>query len=230
MKDELTHEEISVQEYEVALLSEQNKELRTQIVQQKLHEEQQSKLYEAISKRLGIMVDKNNIDTIKLPRVVAGEIMDELYGNKDDLIRPSHQILKYSLIKKQPELDKCIPYQRPVSEIVSTLELLNERSSSRAGELLREYTASNTRRAYMGDLIYWQAWLSAAGFSFNESLTEKEIISFIVQHVEGLDEETDKKLVNQGYKHKLGPHKLATVKRRIISLSVFLELAKQPNP
>ena len=48
-----------------------------------------------------------------------------------------------------------------------------------------------------------QAWLSAVGFSFKEPISEKELISFVIQHAEGLDPEIDKKLVDQGYKAKL---------------------------
>ena len=112
----------------------------------------------------------------------------------------------------------------------SIVDILNNRSTSRACEILQEDTSKNTLRAHTGDLIYFQAWLNAIGFNLKGPISEKEILSYVIQHAEGLDFDVDKKLVDQGYKSKLGPHSLATIKRRIGSLSVFLELAKLPNP
>ena len=88
----------------------------------------------------------------------------------------------------------------------------------------------NTYRAHCGDIVYWHAWLSAIGFSFNEPIAEDQIITFIIQHAEVLDPIVDQKLVDQGYKNKLGPHKIATIKRRVASLSVYMESEKWANP
>ena len=182
------------------------------------------KYYEKASEYLGCPVNEKNLKDI--PEEVECEIRDEIFGNKDNLIRSIHFILPYSLLKDEPALQEYIPVQNPKS----ALEILRDKSTSRAYEIIREKTSDNTDRAHKGDLIYVQAWLSAIGFSFKEPISEKEILSFIIQHAEGLDSETDKKLVGQGYKSKLGTHKLATIKRRIGSLSVFLELTKRPNP
>jgi integrase len=146
--------------------------------------------------------------------------------NATDLIHTAHYVLPYSIIKKQPELQEYIP----TTEVVSELQLLRNKSTSRAIEVIREFTSDNTRSAYMGDLVYWQAWLGAIGFSFTHALEESEIITFIIQHAEGIDPEIDQRLVAQRYKSKPGPHKLSTIKRRIASLSVFLEGAYWPNP
>lgn len=56
------------------------------------------------------------------------------------------------------------------------------------------------------------------------------MILFIVQHAEGLDESIEQELIQGGFKNKRGPHKLSTIKRRLASLSVFLDQAKAPNP
>ena len=118
-----------------------------------------------------------------------------------------------------------------IAEACATkLDLIKDRSISRALEIIKEYSCENTRLANVGDLIYWQAWLSIIGFTFQQAVTEKEIFVFIIQHVEGLDPEVDKKLVEQRYKRKLGPHKLSTIKRRIISLSLFFDSLKWNNP
>lgn len=142
------------------------------------------------------------------------------------LIRTSHKFMEYSFIRKRPELECFLP----VRFHSAGLNALYTKSATRAIEIMGEYTSENTRLAHNGDLVYWQAWLSAIGFSFKSPITLQELITFIIQHTEGLDPDIDTMLVDQGFKAKLGPHKLATVKRRIGSLSVFLESAKWPNP
>lgn len=184
------------------------------------------KHYALISKQLGVTVNKNNIKELNVSDDVYFNSLDEVFEKQHELIRSIHSVLPYSLIKIKPELEEYIPLQKGLSP----LEYLNDRSTSRAFEIISEETSENTLRAHNGDIIYWQAWLSAIGFSFKEPISEKEILSFAIQHAEGLDAEIDHKLVNQNYKTNLGPHKLSTIKRRIGSLSVFLELAKLPNP
>ena len=222
-----------VEEFEIAILKAEIEHLKKQSQAARSnnnvdHDWDQA-IFAAVSKRLNVPVSNLNndyIDTLKLSVTTWGEIFDEIYGNPDNLIQPSHHLYKYSLIKKNPQLQKYIP----ANKNSSLLQMLNDRSTSRAFEIVSEYTSENTRAAHMGDLIYWQAWLSSVGFNFQTPITEKEILSFIVQHAEGLDPQIDTKLFQQGFKAKLGPHKLATIKRRIGSLSVFLATAKWPNP
>lgn len=218
-----------VEDFEFAILSNEVAEKEKQVHElemlSKLREEDDLKFRTAISKRVGYDVPVDyNIDTIKLKWSVWYEIFDEAYGKPGNLIQPSHRFLSHSLLRKRPELQELIP-----SDPNSLFERLSKRSTSRAYEIVTEFTAENTRLAHMGDLVYWQAWLSAIGFTFKEPITEKELITFIVQHVEGLDPEIDHKLVDQGFKAKLGPHALATVKRRVGSLSVYLESTKEQN-
>jgi len=191
-----------------------------------LRTEATEKHYALISKQLGITVNKDNIKDMNIPDDIYCNSLDEVFEKQHELIRSIHSVLPYSLIKIKPELEEYIPFQNGLSP----LEYLNDKSTSRAFEIISEETSENTLRAHNGDVIYWQAWLSAIGFSFKEPISEKEILSFAIQHAEGLDTEIDHKLVDQNYKTNLGPHKLSTIKRRIGSLSVFLELAKLPNP
>lgn len=110
------------------------------------------------------------------------------------------------------------------------LQKLNERSVDRAITIINQQTSEETARAYQGDMKYWEAWLKAIGFNIGSLITENEVISFIVQHAEGLDPHIEKQLVEQGYK-KPGVHKISTIKRRVISLSILFEQAKkEPNP
>lgn len=155
-----------------------------------------------------------------------GEIMDKLANREHDLIRPSHDLQKYSLTKKITSLNRKLSN----SPLETSLDRLNNQSEARAFEIVSHYSSDNTRAAHDNDLKYWQAWLSAIGFDFSKPITEKEVLSFIVQHAEGLDEAVDQILVEQGYKMKKGKHSLATIKRRIGSLSVFLRLKGFENP
>ena len=161
--------------------------------------------------KIRILVNDDNSDSIELEEDVWHEIYDEAFERQNYLIRPSHSKLPYSLIRKRPELEAFVPYAGPRS----VLELLTDRSTSRALEVINTHTSENTLRAHNGDLVYIQAWLSAVGFTFKEPITEKFITAFIVQHAEEMDSDIDQKLVAQGYKTKLGPHKLSTIKRRV---------------
>jgi integrase len=228
--NKLLNNQSDAEEFELAILQAQIDKIQQETKQlelkSKIYEDHLNKKYAAISKRVGYIVDASNIDSINLPQKTWGEILDEIYDKQDCLIRPSHCLMPYSLVKQKPELQDYIPAQKATTVV----ELLMDKSTTRAFEIIKEHSSENTYRAYLGDLIYWQAWLSAIGFSFFEHITEREVITFIVQHAEGLDPAMDEKLVAQHFKNKIGPHKLATIKRRIASLSVFLESSKWPNP
>jgi len=224
------NEKSNVIDFELALLQAQEERLQKELdalaLEDQLRQEFEDQFYTVLSRRLGYHVDKYTIRTANVPDTTWGEAVDEVMKRENDLIRPSHEYLPYSLTKAKPEIKEYLPGK----SLATALQMLNEKSTSRAFEIIKEYTSENTHLAHMGDLIYWQAWLSAIGFSFQEPITEKDIMTFIVQHAEGIDHTIDEKLVKQGFKLKLGAHKLSTIKRRIGSLSVFLECAKWPNP
>ena len=71
--------------------------------------------------------------------------------------------------------------------------LADKKTNDRVLELFLECMPDNTRRAHEGDIEYWYAWLNATGASLSAPRTEMEIKNFILQHVEGLDEEVDNK-------------------------------------
>lgn len=225
----ILNDQNNFEEFKALLLKHDNNEIQKKIddveTKLKLYKEIEQKICVALSSRLGRFIDADTLYNIKISEEMASEVLDEALGTSHNLIRGIHHLLPYSLVKKQPQLEEYIPTQK----ITSALQLINDRSSIRATELIKEYTSENTKKAYMSDLVYWQAWLSAIGFSFNEPISEKEVLSFIIQHAEGLDHNIDAKLVDQGFKTKLGPHKIATIKRRVISLSVFTESVQWPN-
>ncbi len=234
-KNIFINDELDVIEQQIcnAMIDVNNKEIaniHNEIIAQKQYEDKKIEayqlLYAKVSNYCGFLVDMHNFETVHVPEEIQREFIDEIFGNQNNLIRSVHEILPYSLLKRKPELIEYIPVQNSQSP----LDLLCDKSLSRACEITREATSEATVRAHIGDLVYMQAWLSAIGFSFKEAISEKEVLSYIIQHAESLDHEVDEKLVNQNYKTKLGPHSLATVKRRLGSLSVFLELEKLPNP
>lgn len=217
---ELDEEKILIAQLEV--IQEETRSLESKI---SFMEEHQSKICDAI-RRLGKEVDPSNILGTHLSIDEWGTVLDEVSEKKNCLIRPSHSLQPYSLIHIKEKLKEHVPAQI----ITDPLDILRYRATCRATEIIIEQTTENTIRAYEGDLVYWQAWLSAIGFTFKEPIKLEEVITFIIQHSEGVDHELDQKLVEQGFKNKLGPHKLATIKRRVASLSIFLDQYKLPNP
>ena len=224
-------DENSLEEYELLFEWNLEKEKRDSLQKEKL--ELQSKIdfknriWKAISKVTGKEYTLNQRDYKQIPFDVICQAFDEEFGKKGDLIQPSHKILAYSLIKNR-DLDDFIPEK---VEGPHVLRALLKDSAVRSLEIIREYTSENTKRALNGDIVYWQAWLSAIGCDFKTPPITVDILKlFIVQHIEGMDPKIDKILVEQAYKTNLGTHALKTVTRRISSLSVCLDLDKYENP
>lgn len=189
--------------------------------------EAENKLWSCISEITGQEYSPKERDIETIPFDVSCQALDKAYGKEGALIQPSHSLMKFSLIKNR-ELDNYIPAK---PEETTWLDALLKDSAVRSLEVIRDYTSENTKRAFNGDIVYWQAWLSAIGFNFrSDSITVNVLNHFIVQHIEEMHPDVDKILVEQGYKSKLGTHSLETVKRRIASLSVCLDLDKLKNP
>ena len=184
------------------------------------------KLWKAICKLTGKKFsgvqtwDFTNVD----PRILS-EARDIILGNEKALIKQVHRVLPYSLIKGL-EIERFVPEKNGEYGIKPWQD-----SSVRSLEILQEYTSENTEKAFYGDLVYWNAWFSAIGCNFEVPFISVDLIkTFIVQHIEGLNSEVDQRLFEQGYKSRLGTHSLATIKRRIASLSIFLDRMKWDNP
>ena len=87
------------------------------------------------------------------------------------------------------------------------------------GTHLGKYKASLRRR-----FDHWQAWLSGILHANNRKGNH------YIQHAEGLDPSVDQKLLDQGYKYQLGPHKLSTIKRRLAIFICFLGQRQMAKP
>jgi len=93
-------------------------------------------------------------------------------------------------------------------------------------------TAPNTRRAYQKDMLYFEAWANLArpeGACFPVPVAA--VLQFISDHLGGMAAEVEAALVGESkVKAMPGPHSLATIRRRLASLSVAHETARVANP
>jgi integrase len=88
-----------------------------------------------------------------------------------------------------------------------------------------------TRRAYVGDLRYFWAWAAVElGLAESYPVSAETVERFVTQHLNGLPTATDRALVERGFKAALGPHRPATVERRLASLSAAHQAQGAPNP
>ncbi len=91
--------------------------------------------------------------------------------------------------------------------------------------------ASPTRRAYEGDLRYFWAWAAHdLGLTESYPVARQVVEKFVYDHLRGLRQETDRALVERGLKTALGPHRPATVERRVATLSVAHQELGASNP
>ena len=126
-------------------------------------------------------------------------------------------------IKTEIVSDAYMPVQRN----------LLEEAVEDATKIVADSVAENTRKAYRKDLDYWQAWaMNALAIDFKEgdALAVPVVVKFITDHRKGMDVQVDKALVDGGVKAKLGTHSIATVERRVATISKYHQLRKLPNP
>ena len=159
------------------------------------------------------------------------DFIDEI-SPTDNLIKASSYSAKYSCLSQEPWIKDYLPVQKLNFDFFDDFcaNFQNNNKPCRKTEILKEYSSENTRLAHAGDLIYWDAWRGGSGLKLYNPIQKEDVINFIIQHAEGLESSLDKKLVEQGYKQNLGPHRLSTIKRRVASLSVFLSIRNWTNP
>jgi integrase len=91
-------------------------------------------------------------------------------------------------------------------------------------------TSENTIKSYKSDLNYFVGWAFFSGLNTELPFHKDDIIRFIVEHMEGIPEDVDNRLVEDGIKQKLGTHAISTIQRRIASLSSIHNLRNLENP
>jgi len=121
-----------------------------------------------------------------------------------------------------------------MQDLIKGGQLLSAGDLALIGNLIDAATADNTRRAYASDLSYFWAWAHlVAGQAHNYPVPAALVVRFILDHTGKMDAGLDAALVAAGIKRRLGPHGIATVRRRIAALSVahkFQGIGKEHNP
>jgi integrase len=88
-----------------------------------------------------------------------------------------------------------------------------------------------TRRAYEGDLDYFWSWAAVElGLPEAYPVPLAAVVQFVADHLGGLPAATDRALVESGVKTAPGPHRPATVARRLASLSAAHQALGVTNP
>jgi len=98
-----------------------------------------------------------------------------------------------------------------------------------ATEVIENSNSENSKKAFKKDLEYWSAWYQANNIPQHELGKKEHLILFIIQHAQDMPTNIDDILIRNGAKSKRGIHKLATIERRIATLSSYLRLKKLPN-
>ncbi len=93
-------------------------------------------------------------------------------------------------------------YSRFDLSIVSAIES--------ASSVIEKSNSPNTKKAFEGDIKYFENWCTESGIDGIRSMRKEHLIFFIMDHVE--------------------KHKISTIKRRIATLSRFMDLNHMDNP
>jgi integrase len=114
---------------------------------------------------------------------------------------------------------------------------LSAATAERVRTILAEGTAPATAHAHAGDLAYFWSWAAIElGLAESYPAPTAAVVQYIVDHLEGLPLATEAALLDRaarglpGGKARPGPHTLATVRRRLASLSQAHQLAGVANP
>lgn len=110
-------------------------------------------------------------------------------------------------------------------QVLTDNQIFDELTFKKAKTIINESIAENTQEAINSDLRYFWSWAEIAlGLAKGQALSEKILIRFFVDHLQGMDEGIDRQLVEIGIKASLGPHKFATVERRVYLMARWNEL------
>lgn len=101
--------------------------------------------------------------------------------------------------------------------------LIDARTRDRLRRIIDDGTPPNTRRAYESDMTYFWSWCSAIGWTDEPILpVPPEVVArFVVDHLEGLEEDVERDLIDRGVKAGRGVHSMNTIDRRVSTLSSY---------
>ncbi len=101
----------------------------------------------------------------------------------------------------------------------------------RIDEIKAEARAANTVKAHKADMKYFWGWVELAHKRKEHYPVSKELlIGFLLNHIDGMPPALDSAMIAKGYKAKPGLLSVATVARRINSISTAHALAGHPSP
>lgn len=113
----------------------------------------------------------------------------------------------------------------------SIIDETEENYSLKADSIINSATPDNTRRAYLGDLQYFYNWnYVAVSRNVDFPISEEIILKFIIHHLIEMPFEIEHALISCGMKRERGLHSLATVRRRLVTLTIFHKLKNLPDP
>lgn len=109
---------------------------------------------------------------------------------------------------------------------------IDTKTKERLRRIIDDGTPPNTRRAYESDMNYFWSWSSAIGWTDEPIMpVPPEIVArFIVDHLEGLDEEVETDLIERGVKAARGVHSMNTIDRRVSTLSSYHKTKGMQSP
>lgn len=147
---------------------------------------------------------------------------------------PPNQIPFFGCFKEHPKrIDFCSGPVLIVDDSENDYQL-------RADKFIHSSMPDNTIRAYFGDLHYFLSWYSVV-FSNLEVLnmhlydiplpiSDEVIFQFIFHHLDEMPDEVENALIEKCVKRFKGTHALATVKRRLVSLSIWYKMHNFADP
>lgn len=188
----------------------------TERQQKKLDEE---RYWSIVEKEACAIIENEGKNQRLDPKVVISKARDKVAGRDQALVKPSDMEGEYALVIPEPGLNGGL-----------TLTELYNAAIASATENIENYTAENSKRAWAGDLAYWQAWRLANGIPTSEPYKKEHVILFVMQHADDMPSDVDNRLIEEGYKAKKGTHRITTIERRLASLSRYLRMQKMQNP
>lgn len=92
--------------------------------------------------------------------------------------------------------------------------------------------ADNTIKSYKSDLKYFWGWVKITrGGDIKYPVSYQLVLTFVLDHIEGLDQRTDRLMVDHGFKAKLGRvHAVITIQRRLKALGWIHRINNYENP
>lgn len=101
---------------------------------------------------------------------------------------------------------------------------------AKARQIIDDGTPPNTKAAFGSDMRYIFAWCEARGRTAVLPLTPADVITFIVDHVQGMPEEVEDVLIDKRVKRDYGVPAVSTVRRRLAMLSTAHRTAGFESP